>query len=62
MVVDDHDRINTLALSVFRDVRKITGICLPHTAKGIFFKSLPVSQVGISGRLQIILLNEALYS
>lgn len=60
MVIDDTDSIDPAGATVFRDVREVTGIGLPHPAEGIFLKSFPVPHVWTSCRLQVIAFNETL--
>ena len=49
MVINDHDTVDTAALTIFGDMGKITGIRLPHLAKHVFFEGFAVTNVRISG-------------
>ena len=60
MVINDQDAVDPPALAVFRDIRKITGIRLPHFPKGIFLEGLPVPQVWVGCRFQVMLLHKTL--
>ena len=60
MVINDHDAVDSPALAVFRDIREVTGIGLPHLPEGIFLKGFPVPHVRVAGRFQVMLLHKAL--
>ena len=60
MVINDHDAVYPPALAIFRDIRQVTGIGLPHLPKGVFFKCLPVPHAGVACRFQVMFLDEAL--
>jgi len=62
VVVNDHDAVDPAALPIFRDVREITGIRLPHLPEGVFFKSLPVLHVRVTGGFEAMAAYEPLYS
>ena len=49
VVIDNHDAVDPPAPAVLRDIRQVTSISLPHFAKGVFFKSLPVPHVRVPG-------------
>src|SRR5574344_1978124 len=48
VVINDHDTVNPATLSVFGNMRKITGISLPHLAEHILFKGFTVTNIWIS--------------
>ena len=60
MVINDHDAVYPPAAAVFCYVRQVTGICLPHPAKGIFLKSFPVSYVRVARRYEVMLFDKPL--
>ena len=60
MVVNDHDAVNAPAFSVFRDVRQVACVRLPHFPECIFLKSLPVFHVGIPGGFQVMVPDKTL--
>lgn len=60
MVVNDHDGINAPYLSVFCDMREITCIGLLHASEGVLLKLLPVTDVRVPCRFQVIVPDKAL--
>ena len=62
MVINNHDAVDSPALPVFRDIRKVTGIRLPHLPEGVLLKSLSVPQVWVSCRFQVMFLHKTLDS
>ena len=62
MVINNHDTVDSPALPVFRDIRKVTGIRLPHLPEGVLLKSLSVPQVWVSCRFQVMFLHKTLDS
>lgn len=61
MVLNDHDTVDAPSLTVFCNVRKITGICLPDLTEFVFFIGLAVTEIRVSGRFEIVASDETLY-
>lgn len=61
MVVDDHDEVGPVGMTVFGDVGEIAGIGLPHAPEKGHLIGFPVFDGGVPGRPQVVFLEKALY-
>ena len=61
MVINDSHTVDLPGNTVFRDVCNVTGVSLPHFSKGILFKGLPVTEIRVSGRFQVVAAYKTLY-
>ena len=60
MIIDNHNAVNTSGLSIFRDVRQITGISLPNFSEFIFFISLTIFEIWVFCGFKVIVTDETL--
>ena len=60
VVINNHDTVDPPALSVFGDMRQVTGVSLPHLSKGILLECLPVPHVRVTCRFQVMFFDKAL--
>ena len=60
MIIDDHDQVSAPGTAIFRDVRKIGCVCLPHTSEFRHLIGFPILDERISGGFQIVFLQEPL--